>query len=95
MSQKGASCSLALVAWLVEYFLRLRSNVLSPEEVQNGWTSENRSQLGYSYHLVLAAFLLHLANISIVSLVQFETWTSQKAAKRQSRAACEGVIMLY
>lgn len=91
----GFSCLLALIAWLIEYFLRLKSNVLAMEEVQNGWTSENRSQFGYSYYFVVLAFVLHLVNIFIVSIVQFETWTSNKALKRQSRAACEGVIMLY
>lgn len=84
-----------MVAWLVEYFVRLKANVLTPEEVQNGWSSENRSQFGYSYYLIVLAFILHLVNIFIVSIVQFETWNSHKAAKRQSRAACEGVIMLY
>lgn len=87
-----------MFAWLVEYFVRLKANVLTPEEVQNGWTSENRSQFGYSYYFVVVAFVLHLVNIFIVSIVQADTWTSQHSskAKRQARAAaCEGVIMLY
>ena len=87
---------MSLFAWLVEYFIRLKGNVLTAEEVQNGWTSENRSQFGYSYYFVVLAFILHLVNIFIVSIVQSETWTSNsEAAKRQSRSACEGVIMLY
>lgn len=94
----GFACLLALVSWFVEYFVRLQVNVLALEEVQNGWTSENRSQFGYSYYFVLLAFVLHLVNIFIVSIVQFETWTTsttKAAAKRQSRPVCEGVIMLY
>lgn len=86
---------LATTVWLVEYFVRLQTNVLSQEELQSGWTSENRSQFGYSYYFVVSAFVLHLVNIFIVSIVQFETWNQNKAAKRQSRALCEGVIMLY
>lgn len=93
--QTGFSCLLAMVSWLIEYFVRLQVNVLTVEEVQNGWTSDSRSQFGYSYYFVVLAFVLHLVNIFIVSIVQFETWTSSKAAKRESRAACEGVIMLY
>jgi membrane-bound metal-dependent hydrolase YbcI (DUF457 family) len=86
-----------MFAWLMEYFLRLKSNVLTPEEVQNGWTSENRSQFGYSYYFVVLAFVLHLVNIFLVSIVQSETWTSHnnEAAKRHARSVCEGVIMLY
>lgn len=87
-----------MFAWLVEYFLHLKANVLTPEEVQNGWTSENRSQFGYSYYFVVLAFVLHLVNIFIVSIVQSETWTNggAKSSKRgQSRSACDGVIMLY
>lgn len=85
-----------MITWLIEFFVRLQANVLSQEEVQNGWTSENRAQFGYSYYFVVLAFVLHLVNIFIVSMVQFETWTSHKcAAKRQTRSPCEGVIMLY
>lgn len=84
-----------MVSWLIEYFARLQANVLTVEEVQNGWTSENRSQFGYSYYLVVLAFVLHLVNIFIISIVQFGSWTNNKAAKRQSRSVCEGVIMLY
>lgn len=101
----GFACLIAVFAWLVEYYLRLKANVLTQDEINNGWTSENRSQFGYSYYFVLLAFVLHLVNIFIVSLVQFETWTSQKAAKRHlhsssrhhtnSSSNCEGVIMLY
>ena len=93
----GFSCLMSMFAWLVEYFIRLKGNVLMPQEVQNGWTSENRSQFGYSYYFVVLAFILHLVNIFIVSIVQSETWTSKgsEAAKRQARSACEGVIMLY
>lgn len=91
----GFSCLLAMVTWLIEYFVRLQANVLTFEEVQNGWTSENRSQFGYSYYFVVLSFVLHLVNIFIISIVQFETWTNSKAAKRQTRSACEGVIMLY
>ena len=87
-----------MVSWLIEYFVRLQVNVLSVEEVQNGWTSENRSQFGYSYYFVVLAFVLHLVNIFIVSIVQFESWNagaSGKASKRHTRPVCEGVIMLY
>ena len=76
--------------------MHLKANVLTAEEVANGWTSENRSQFGYSYYFVVLAFVLHLVNIFIVSIVQTETWTNKAAAKRQLRtSACEGVIMLY
>lgn len=81
----------------MEYFIHLQANVLTVEEAQNGWTSESRSQFGYSYYLVVAAFVLHLVNIFIVSLVQLDTWSSHKVSKRQVRSngLCEGVIMLY
>lgn len=93
----GFSCLTAIVAWLIEFFTRLQTNVLTSEEVQNGWTSESRSQFGYSYYFVVLAFILSLVNIFIVSLVRFESWTSDQSlsSKRHSRAACEGVIMLY
>lgn len=95
----GFACLTAIVAWLIEFFARLQNNVLTNEEVQNGWTSESRSQFGYSYYFVVLAFILSLVNIFIVSLVRFESWTSDQSlsssSKRHSRATCEGVIMLY
>lgn len=97
-----------MVSWLAEYFVRLKTNVLTAEEVQNGWTSENRSHFGYSYYFVTLAFVLHLVNIFIISIVHFENWTgngngldgvncgnNKMATKRHSRPVCEGVIMLY
>ena len=87
-------CSLtALICWMVEYFNKLQKNVLTKEEVEHGWTSESRSQFGYSYYLVVIAFVLFLVNIFIVSLVQFDGWSANK--KRAPRTMCEGVIMLY
>lgn len=83
----------AIVCWTLEYFNKLKKNVLTIEEVQNGWTSESRSQFGYSYYFVVVAFVLFLVNIFIVSLVQFDGWTANK--KRAPRTMCEGVIMLY
>jgi hypothetical protein len=93
----GVACLLSILAWLVEYLGRLKWSVLSPEEVQNGWTSENRSQFGHSFYFVCLACLLHLANILIISAVHSETWTSvgHGETKRLSSPICDGVIMLY
>jgi hypothetical protein len=39
----------AMVAWIVQFHLRLRSNVLVQEDRDNHWTSEGRAYLGYSF----------------------------------------------
>ncbi|KAG9509603.1 Protein cornichon-like 4, partial [Fragariocoptes setiger] len=49
-----------LIYWMVEYFSRLQRNVLTQDEIYNGWTSDGRSQFGFSYHLMAIALVISL-----------------------------------
>ena len=67
---------------------------MTDEEIRDGWSSENRAELGLSYSLVLAALFLFLLNIGLVSLA-----TTRSCRRRLSHGSTdknlEGVIMLY
>lgn len=95
-------CTGACVSWIVQFRTKLRKNVLTPEELEDGWSSESRAKLGYSFFLVVVTLGLFLFNIFLVSLASRKRatkyWDSSK--QRISHRSIgdknpEGVIMLY
>lgn len=95
-------CTGACVSWIVQFRTKLRKNVLTPEELEDGWSSESRAKLGYSFFLVVVTLGLFLFNIFLVSLASRKPatkyWDSSK--QRISHRSIgdknpEGVIMLY
>jgi hypothetical protein len=97
----------ACVSWLIQYRTRWRKNVLSPEEIDDGWSSENRASLGISFFLVVIALGLFLLNIIFVTLastkkrpIPFLHRTSQQyqhphVGGHTGDKNPEGLIMLY
>jgi len=85
-------CMCANVAWLVQFGGRLSKNVLTEEEQHDGWTSQGRARLGYSFYFVLVSGALHLVNIVLIYL-------ATRSPRRTNRPVVdkhpEGLIMLY
>lgn len=85
----------ACVAWLLQYRNKLRKNVLTQEELNDGWSSEQLAWLGYSYFLVVGALGLFLLNLQLVCLAARKPWQRQKQLRTLQNKNPEGVIMLY
>ena len=88
----------AVVTWLVQFFVKLRINVLIREDVSNGgWTSEGRATVGYSFWLVFAASGLFFLNSAVVLLLQRSRSRRRKAKSHIVSAASKpnGNLMLY
>lgn len=68
----------ALLSWLVHYFTKFRKNVMTVEELQQHWISEYRSCMGYSFYLVVGAFLLILLNLGLITLIIRQPWVDRK-----------------
>lgn len=87
-----------VITWLVQFYSRLRTNVLLREDKSNGhWTSEGRARVGYSFWMVFIACAMFFANTVIVLLLQ------RRRAKRsfvksqviESATKPNGNLMLY
>lgn len=87
-------CGTACLSWFLQFQNKLKTNVLTQEEINDGWTSENRSRFGYSYYLVALAMLLFFLNILIVSLALKRPRLRGKNRSSANKNP-EGVIMLY
>jgi len=83
----------ACISWLLQYRNRLRRNVLTSEEQNDGWTSEGRAWLGYSYFFVIASLALFVFNIFLVYLALRPS--KSRPARQTNDKNPEGVIMLY
>lgn len=87
-------CTGACVSWLVQFRSKLRKNVMSVDEIEHGWTSENRARLGFSFFLVVAALSLFILNIIFI-LMANKKICQRKHTRPMLDKNSEGVIMLY
>ncbi len=88
----------AVVTWLAQFFLRLRSNVLIREDISNGgWNSEGEATVGYSFWLVFIASIVHFANSAVILLLQRKRARRAKVKSQVIEAATKpnGNLMLY
>ena len=60
---------LALVLFAVEFHVYIIKNVMTKEELDNGWVSLNRAQLFWSYYLLIISLVLITLNIVIIYLI--------------------------
>lgn len=67
---------------------------MSIDEIEHGWTSENRAKLGFSFFLVVAALSLFIINIILV-LMANNRICRRKHSRPMMDKNSEGVIMLY
>lgn len=91
----GALFSLAaVISWTIQYFTKLKDNVMTIEEQDKNWTSKDKAWLGYSFWFVVIVIIFFLLNISLVTLALQQPWDRRKS-KPVSEKNPEGVIMLY
>lgn len=91
----GALFSLgAVISWVLQYYMKLKKNVMTKEELKSKWDSNNRSYFGYSFILVIVALCLYVINIIIVIIIIKQPWKI-KVPKTKIQKNPEGVIMLY
>ena len=67
-----------VITWIIQYFLKLRYNVLEREKRYKGegpdqrplWTSTGRATLGHSFWLIVIADGLFVLNVAILVLLE-------------------------
>jgi len=61
----------AVVTWIIQFFLKLRFNVLIREDrIELGWTSVGLANIGHSFWLVAIALGLYCLNVTILYLLE-------------------------
>jgi hypothetical protein len=86
-------CTCAGISWLLQYRNSLRKNVLTEDEQNDGWTSDGRAWLGFSYFFVIIALGLYVLNILLVYMA-VKPWKNRSPRSTTDKNP-EGVIMLY
>jgi len=66
----GIGAFAAIVTWIVQFFVKLRYNVLTREDMTKfGWESTGRANIGHSFWLVCVALGLFALNAAILMLL--------------------------
>ncbi|XP_054708622.1 clarin-3-like [Uloborus diversus] len=86
--------ALSVLSWVAQYFAKLKANVMTKDELDQQWTSEDKAWLGYSFWFAVVCFILFLINIIITSLAMRQPWERRKPKLTMNKNP-EGVIMLY
>jgi len=88
----------ALLTWIIQYFVKLRNNVLLREDrTKFGWTSEGKANIGHSFWLVVIAFAIYSLNVTILHFLRTKRKKKQdsKRAIVEATAKPNGNLMLY
>ena len=92
----------ALITWIVQFYVRLQYNVLQREDVANGgWNSEGRANIGHSFWLVVIACGFFILNVVVVHLLMRKrnqgSTTSKPSTKKHLMMDTKpnGNLMLY
>lgn len=82
------------LSWAAQYYVKLKYNVMTKEEVDQQWISEDRTWFGYSFWFSVISFILFMFNIMLTTLAIRQPWERRKPKLAMSKNP-EGVIMLY
>jgi len=91
----------AVVTWIVQFYVKLRHNVLQRDDVANGgWTSSGKAGIGYSFWLVVIAAAFFILNVVVVQLMakqrnQGSTTSSSMKKHLMMDSKPNGNLMLY
>ena len=98
----AALASLAtVITWIVQFYVKLRGNVLQRDDVSNGgWTSSGKASIGYSFWLVVIAAAFFILNVVVVQLLtkqrnQGSTTSSSMKKHLMMDSKPNGNLMLY
>jgi len=88
----------ALLTWIVQYFVKLRENVLIREDkTRGGWTTAGKANIGHSFWLVVIAFAIFCLNVTILHFLRKRRNKSQNSKRAIVEATTKpnGNLMLY
>nr|CAH7733423.1 unnamed protein product [Callosobruchus chinensis] len=83
---------LALCFWVGQFFMSIQYNVLSREDKENEWTSEDMAEFGYSFWFVAGAAIASFVNIIIIVIANME---KEETIVPVLEEKTNGAIMLY
>ncbi|KAH1009497.1 uncharacterized protein LOC109535202 [Dendroctonus ponderosae] len=84
---------IAIALWMAQFFTKIQYNVLSREDRNNEWTSEDMAELGYSFWFVVGASGAAVVNIILVTIATSEKETETVIPVLEEKT--NGAIMLY
>ncbi|XP_028134612.1 uncharacterized protein LOC114329634 [Diabrotica virgifera virgifera] len=84
---------IAICLWTAQFFLNVQYSVLSREDRDNEWTSENMAELGYSFWFVVGAAIVSFTNIILILIANTEREVETVIPVLEEKA--NGAIMLY
>ncbi|XP_018575915.1 uncharacterized protein LOC108914566 [Anoplophora glabripennis] len=84
---------IAICCWIAQFYINIQYNVLSREDKDNEWTSENMAELGYSFWFVVGAAVATFVNIIIVFIANSEKEVETVIPVLEEKT--NGAIMLY
>merc|ERR1711994_202200 len=66
------STLVAIVTWMVQFYLKLTHNVLTYKDREKNWVSEGRAEFAYSFWLAVIAAVVFIINIIIINIANAE-----------------------
>ncbi|PSN38040.1 hypothetical protein C0J52_21397 [Blattella germanica] len=91
----AAFCNICAVSlWAVQFHQKLTHNVMSRDDRDNNWTSENMATFGYSFWFVVVALIVHFINITAIYIGTREK-RDKKSPQPMMEEKSNGAIMLY
>lgn len=83
----------AVCLWTAQFFLNIQYSVLTREDKDNEWTSENMAELGFSFWFVVVAAISSFINIILVFITNTERDVETIIPVLEEKT--NGAIMLY
>ncbi|CAG9856721.1 unnamed protein product [Phyllotreta striolata] len=84
---------IAICFWTAQFFMNIQYSVLSREDRDNEWTSENMAELGYSFWFVVGAAGTSFVNIIVIFIVNMDKDVETIIPVLEEKT--NGVVMLY
>ncbi|XP_076363997.1 uncharacterized protein LOC143253673 isoform X1 [Tachypleus tridentatus] len=85
---------MTIIMWAALFHTALINNIMTQEELEEGWTSKDKAYLSKSFWYVLIALFFYFINIVLVHLAITQPWERRKP-KAVPDQNPNGVIMLY
>lgn len=90
-----ALCSLlCMVMYIILFALDLSKNVMSPDDLQNFWSSDDMANLDYSFYFIMIATVMFLVNLLILVLLRADCkLLSSRYSTSMGEKGMDGVMM--